>query len=81
MTVTRRSFLGSALALAVLGASAQAQELTADGFIELRAQRVILDLLEGGAGIVFYSYGYDCGPGVTCTTNNGTSDIFFAFFR
>lgn len=34
--------------------------------------------LEGGAGIVFYSYGYDCGPGVTCTTNNGTSDIFFA---
>ena len=50
MTVTRRSFLGSALALAALGASAQAQELTADGFIELRAQRVTLDLLEGGAG-------------------------------
>ena len=50
MKVTRRSFLGSALALAALGAAAQSQELTADGFIELRAQRVTLDLLEGGAG-------------------------------
>ena len=49
MKVTRRSFLGSALALAALGAAAQSQELTADGFIEIRAQRSTLD--DGNAGL------------------------------
>lgn len=50
MQITRRSFLGTTLALAALGVPAHAQDLTADGFIELRAQRVMLGLLEGGAG-------------------------------
>ena len=50
MQISRRSFLGTTLALAALGVPARAQELTADGFIELRAQRVALGLLEGGAG-------------------------------
>ena len=50
MTITRRMFLGGALALAGLATEARAQALTADGFIEIRAQRQSLGLLEGGAG-------------------------------
>lgn len=50
MSITRRQFIGGALALAALAAPARAQELTADGFIELRAQKVMLGLLEAGAG-------------------------------
>jgi len=50
MTITRRHFMGGALALAALAAPARAQVLTADGFIELRAQKVMLGLLEAGAG-------------------------------
>lgn len=50
MQITRRSFLGTTLALAAFGVPARAQERTADGFLELRAQRVSLGLLEGGAG-------------------------------
>lgn len=50
MQISRRSFLGTTLALAALGVPARAQEQTADGFVELRAQRVALGLLEGGAG-------------------------------
>ncbi len=50
MTITRRMFLGGALALAGLAGDARAQALTADGFIEIRAQRQDLGLLEGGAG-------------------------------
>lgn len=50
MTITRRMLLGGALALAGLPAAAHGQALTADGFIEIRAQRQSLGLLEAGAG-------------------------------
>lgn len=46
--ITRRQFIGGGLALAALAGPARAQELTADGFIELRAQKVRLNLLETG---------------------------------
>lgn len=48
--ITRRQLMGGALALAALASEARAQALTADGFIELRAHRAELGLLEGGAG-------------------------------
>jgi len=50
MVITRRHFLGGTLALAGMSAAARAQQLTADGFIELHAQKVTLGLLEAGAG-------------------------------
>lgn len=53
MIITRRDLLAGAIgAVSALafGASAQAQVLTADGFIELHAQRVTLGLLEAGGG-------------------------------
>ncbi len=50
MRITRRQFVGSAVALAGLPRLATAAVLTADGFIEIRARRARLGLLEGGAG-------------------------------
>ena len=50
MTITRRQLMAGALALAGLAGAAHGQERTADGFIEIRAQRVTLGLLEGGTG-------------------------------
>ena len=50
MSITRRQFMGGALALAALPVPAQAQVLTADGFIEIHAQKVTLGLLEAGGG-------------------------------
>ncbi len=50
MPVTRREFMGSAVALAGMARLAVAQTLTADGFIELRAKQTRLGLLEDGAG-------------------------------
>jgi len=50
MTITRRQFMGGALAIAAFAAPAQGQVLTADGFIELHAQKATLGLLEAGAG-------------------------------
>ena len=50
MMLNRRLFLGGIAALSGLGATAQAQVLTADGFIEVHAQKVTLGLLEAGTG-------------------------------
>ena len=50
MSITRRQFLGGALGLATLAHAAEAQVLTADGFIEVHAQKVTLGLLEDGTG-------------------------------
>lgn len=50
MALSRRQFIGGALALGTLAVPAAAQQLTADGFIEIRAQKVALGLLEAGAG-------------------------------
>ena len=50
MEISRRRFLACAAALAGWPRLARAQSLTADGFIEIRAQRASLGLLEGGAG-------------------------------
>lgn len=50
MTITRRHFMGGALALAGLAGPARAQLLTADGFIEVHAGKTTLGLLEDGAG-------------------------------
>lgn len=50
MTMTRRRFLGGAAAFCWPAALARAEALTADGFLELRAGRVRLGLLEGGGG-------------------------------
>jgi FtsP/CotA-like multicopper oxidase with cupredoxin domain len=50
MAVSRRQFLACAAALAGGSRLARAQSLTADGFIEIRARRASLGLLEGGAG-------------------------------
>lgn len=50
MTITRRQFMGGALALAALAGPAGAQVLTADGFTEIHAQKVTLGLLEAGGG-------------------------------
>jgi FtsP/CotA-like multicopper oxidase with cupredoxin domain len=50
MTVSRRQFLACAAALAGWPRLARAETLTADGFIEIRAGRSKLGLLEGGAG-------------------------------
>lgn len=50
MGVTRRRFLACAAALAGCPPLARAATLTADGFIEIRAGRVSLGLLEAGAG-------------------------------
>lgn len=48
--ITRRHFIGGALALGCMAGAAQAQVLTADGFLEIRAQKVTLGLLEAGTG-------------------------------
>jgi FtsP/CotA-like multicopper oxidase with cupredoxin domain len=50
MRISRRQFLGSAAALLGSATLCRAEALTADGFIEIRAQPVTLGLLEGGAG-------------------------------
>jgi FtsP/CotA-like multicopper oxidase with cupredoxin domain len=50
MTLSRRRFLTCAAALAGLPRLSRAQSLTADGFLEIRAGRRRLGLLEGGAG-------------------------------
>lgn len=50
MMITRRQFMGGALALAALSVPARAQVLTADGFIEIHARKVTLGLLEAGGG-------------------------------
>lgn len=50
MALSRRRFLTLAAALAGLPRLARAETLTADGFIEIRAGRRSLGLLEGGAG-------------------------------
>lgn len=50
MTITRRQFMGGALALAGFAGPARAQLLTADGFIEIHARKTTLGLLEDGAG-------------------------------
>lgn len=53
MYITRRVLLaGAAAALSArgLGLSVQAQALTADGFIEVHARKVMLGLLEAGSG-------------------------------
>ena len=50
MMLNRRLFLGGIAALSGLGVTAQAQVLTADGFIEVHAQKVTLGLLEAGTG-------------------------------
>ena len=50
MGVTRRRFLACAAALAGSARLARAETLTPDGFIEIRAGRARLGLLEGGAG-------------------------------
>ena len=50
MTITRRQLMGGVLALASLAAPARSQVLTADGFVEIHAQKVTLDLLEAGVG-------------------------------
>lgn len=48
MTISRRQFLGSAAALLGTASLCRAEALTADGFIEVRARRVPLRLLESG---------------------------------
>lgn len=50
MSFSRRRFLTCAAALAGMARLAQAEALTADGFLEIRAGRRRLGLLEGGAG-------------------------------
>lgn len=50
MSFSRRRFLSCAAALAGMARLAQAEALTADGFLEIRAGRRRLGLLEGGAG-------------------------------
>ncbi len=50
MAISRRRFLACAAALAGCPRLARAQSLTADGFIEIRARRASLGLLEGGGG-------------------------------
>jgi FtsP/CotA-like multicopper oxidase with cupredoxin domain len=50
MALSRRRFLTCAAALAGLPRLARAETLTADGFMEIRAGRRRLGLLEGGAG-------------------------------
>jgi len=60
MTITRRQFMGAALALAALAAPARAQVLTADGFIEIHAHKTTLGLLEAGAG---HTEAWLLGPG------------------
>ncbi|MFN4143315.1 multicopper oxidase family protein [Aestuariivirga sp.] len=50
MTITRRGFLGAAAAVAGFARLSEAATLTADGFLEIRAARTKLGLLEGGAG-------------------------------
>jgi FtsP/CotA-like multicopper oxidase with cupredoxin domain len=50
MAFTRRRFLACAAALAGTAGFASAATLTADGFLEIRAARTRLGLLEGGAG-------------------------------
>ena len=50
MVISRRQFLGGTAALLGSGTLCRAQTLTADGFIEIRAQPVTLGLLEGGGG-------------------------------
>jgi FtsP/CotA-like multicopper oxidase with cupredoxin domain len=50
MSFSRRRFLTCAAALAGMARLAQAKALTADGFLEIRAGRRRLGLLEGGAG-------------------------------
>ena len=49
MTVNRRHFLGAAAMLAAMPRLAIAETFTADGFIELRAGPVTLQLLEDDA--------------------------------
>jgi FtsP/CotA-like multicopper oxidase with cupredoxin domain len=49
MAVSRRQFMACVAALAGSSRLAAAQSLTADGFIEIRARRTTLGLLEGGA--------------------------------
>lgn len=48
MIISRRQFVGSAAALLGTATLCRAEALTADGFIEIRARRVPLNLLEGG---------------------------------
>jgi FtsP/CotA-like multicopper oxidase with cupredoxin domain len=50
MRITRRQLMGGALAVAGMTAAARAQVLTADGFIEIHAQKVSLGLLDAGTG-------------------------------
>ena len=49
MTLSRRHFITAAMALAA-GPQLAAAQLTADGFLEIRARKTTLGLLENGAG-------------------------------